>query len=420
MVLYQILSVLLSPLIDLYLIFRKYKKKEDPIRFDERLGYYSIQRPNGFLIWIHAASVGESKSALTLANSLLKKYPSINILITSGTVTSANEIAKNLPQRTIHQYIPVDKFFAVRRFLKYWKPDLAMFVESELWPNLIIQTNKSGCPLILVNGRISDDSFKSWKILHKFGFNLLKNFSLCFAQSQIDQEKFIDLGVENVHWVGNLKAASMPLKFDSEQLEKLKQQIGQRKFWLAASTHKGEEEIIIRTHQKLKSYFPDLLTIIALRHPNRLDDVIKLIPQDLKISIRSRNESPDNCDIYLVDTLGELGTLYSLSKISLIGGSMLDNIGGHNPFEALQLGSVILSGSYVKNFAEVYKDLKSSESCLMIQNEEELLFYLLKMMKDEKFYSSRLKNVQQFGSNNSAILDNILKIINDKFYEKIS
>lgn len=409
--LYQFLSTLLSPTIDLYLAFRKSHKKEDLLRFNERLGYSKVARPNGFLVWLHSASVGESKSALTLAEALLNQYPQINILITSGTITSAAEIAKNLPEHTIHQYIPVDKLFAVKRFLKHWQPNLAMFVESELWPNLVVETKRFGCPLILVNGRISDDSYKSWKIFHKFGFNLLKNFSICFAQSQIDQQKFIDLGVQNVHFVGNLKSASLSLKIDQEQLKILQQQIGTRKLWLAASTHKNEEEIIIRTHQKLKEYFPDLLTIIAPRHPNRLEEIIKLIPQNSKIAIRSKNQPIANCDIYLADTLGELGTFYSLNKISLICGSLVENIGGHNPFEALQLGSVILSGRYVNNFREAYRDLENSKSCLMVKDENELLFDLLKLMKDENYYLSLLQNTKNQQSNNQEVLQDILKII---------
>jgi 3-deoxy-D-manno-octulosonic-acid transferase len=412
--LYQILSVILSPLIDLYLAFRKLHKKEDLHRFNERLGNSKINRPNGFLIWIHSASVGESKSAITLTETLLKKYPQINVLITSGTLTSATQISKNLPQRTIHQYIPVDKFFAVGRFLKHWQPNLAIFVESELWPNLIIRTKKSECKLILVNGRISDKSFKNWQILHKFGFNLLKNFSICFAQSKIDQQKFITLGVKNTNFVGNLKSASASLKVNQEQLETLQKQIGNRKFWLAASTHKGEEEIIIKTHQRLKEYFPDLLTIIAPRHPNRLKEIIRLIPQNLKIAIRSQNQSLLNCEIYLADTLGELGTLYSLSKISLICGSLLDKIGGHNPLEALQLESVILSGRYVENFKEIYLELEKSESCLMVKDEQELLLHLLKLMKDENYYLSLLEKIRNLQMNNKTVVEDIVKVIDNQ------
>lgn len=408
---YQLLLVLLSPFITLYLSFRKFKKKEDLHRFQERLGYSKIQRPEGFLIWLHSASVGESKSALTLAEAFLKKYQTINILITSGTVTSASEIAKNLPDRTIHQYIPIDKLLAVRRFLKHWQPNLAIFVESELWPNLISQTKRCGCPLVLVNGRISDNSFKNWKTLHKFGFNLLKNFSICFAQSQVDQQKFSDLGIKDTYFVGNLKAVAAKLEVNYDNLKTLQQQIGDRPFWLASSTHKGEEEIIIRTHQKLKEYFPNLLTIIAPRHPRRLEEVLHLIPQHFNVAIRSQKQSINSCDIYLVDTMGELGTFYSLSKISLICGSLVENIGGHNPFEALQLGSVILSGCYVKKNWEAFENLNKSKSCLMVKDEEELLLSLLKIMRDKNYYLSLKQNVDDLQNNNQEVLPNILRII---------
>ncbi len=412
--LYQSLSIALSPLINLYLYFRKFKKKEDPSRFNERLGYSKINRPDGFLIWLHAASVGESKLALALAEVFLKKYYHYNILITSGTITSAAEIIKNLPARTAHQYVPVDKFFAVKRFLKHWQPNLAMFIESELWPNLIVQTKKSGCKLVLVNGRISEKSFKRWKFLHRLGFNLLKNFSICFAQSHSDRQKFNALGVKNLHFLTNLKASASLLKVDSKQLKELQRRIGNRTYWLAASTHKNEEEIIIRTHQKLKEYLPNLLTIIAPRHPNRLEEILKIIPKDLKISIRSQNQLIDNCEIYLADTLGDLGTFYSLSPVSLICGSLVSDIGGHNPFEALQLGSVILSGCYVENYQEVYRDLASSKDCLMVKNEQELFFYLLRMFKDKNYYFLLSQNTKSLNTTNSKALDDVLQIISNR------
>jgi 3-deoxy-D-manno-octulosonic-acid transferase len=281
-----------------------------------------------------------------------------------------------------------------------------MFVESELWPNLISQTQ---CPLTLINGRISDQSFKNWKILHKFGFNLLEKFNICFAQSKIDQQKFIDLGVKNVQFVGNLKSANDPLKVDQAKLEKLKSQIEMKKFWLASSTHKGEEDIIIKTHQGLKKYFPDLITIIAPRHPNRIDEVLKIIPNDLKIALHSKNQSIADCDIYLVDVLGELGTFYSLSKISLICGSLIDNIGGHNPFEALQLGSIVLSGKYVKNFQETYQGLVSEKNCIIVKDEQELLFYLIRMMKDEDYCLSLIKNNKNLNTNSAKTISRILE-----------
>jgi 3-deoxy-D-manno-octulosonic-acid transferase len=406
---YQFLSIILAPFVNLYLIYRKFQKKEDPSRINERLGNPRVERPQGFLLWIHCASVGEANSALTLINSIGNKYPHINILITSGTVTSALQLEKNLPQKTIHQYIPVDKFFAAKNFIKHWKPDLAIFVESELWPNLITQTKKSGCKLVLMNGRISDGSYKRWKILHKIGFNILKEFSLCFAQSKSDQDKFIDLGIKNTVFLGNLKSASKPLLVCNESVGYLKERIGSRPFWVASSTHKGEEEIIIRTHENLKRHFPNILTIIVPRHPNRLKEIITLIPDNIKVSIRSQNQEIDhNCQIYLADTIGELGIFYSLSNISLICGSLIDDIGGHNPFEALQLGAAVLSGHFVCNFQEVYSDLQDSNTCIVVNDESELLSSLIKLLKDEGYLSSLLKNTSIYSCHNNEMIDNIM------------
>jgi 3-deoxy-D-manno-octulosonic-acid transferase len=406
--LYQVLSTILSPLISLYLTYRKFKKKEDLKRFNERLGISSITRPQGFLVWMQCASVGESKSALTLAREILKEYPKINILITSGTTTSAAEIAKHLPKNTIHQYTPVDKLFYTKNFIKHWKPDLAIFIESELWPNLITQTKKSGCNLVLLNGKMSDKSFKIWKILHKIDFNLLKNFSICFAQSKIDQQKFNKLGIKNTKFVGNLKSANDQLKVNQDELGNLKSKTSSRKLWLAASTHKGEEEIIIHTHQKLKKYFPNLLTVIAPRHPLRLNDITKTIPSNIKIAIRSKNQSIENCEIYLADTMGEMGTFYALAPISIICGSLLENIGGHNPFEALQLKSVILSGKFVSNFEEIYQDLSNLGLCKIVKNQNELFFYLLKLMKDKNYHNQQRQIVESFDGNNSDVARKVI------------
>lgn len=408
---YQISSILLSPFIDLYLFYRKLQKKEDLSRFNERLGYSTIKRPLGKLIWVHTASVGEANSVITLITSILDQYPEIHILITSGTVTSAREIAKKLPPRAIHQYIPVDKFFAIKRFIKHWQPNLAIFVESELWPNLIIQTKKSGCVVALANGRISDHSFRNWKILHKLGFNILRNFSICFAQSKIDQQKFIDLGVKNVQFIGNLKDAASPLAIDQNQLTGLRKAIGSRKLWLAASTHQGEEEIIINTHQQLTKHFPDLLTIIAPRHPKRCPEILELIPEEIKVAIRSQNQAIRNCEIYLADTMGELGTFYSLSPISLICGSLIADIGGHNPIEAIQMGSVILSGTFVENNQAIFDDLVKTGVCLMVKDQQELLAALLKLMTDQKYYQTLKNNISQTEHHDHNIINKMISTL---------
>lgn len=418
MALYQILSILLSPIIDLYLLFRKFKGKEDPTRFKERFGFASKIRPEGKLIWVHAASVGESNSIWPLINKILEINPKINVLFTSGTITSAAEIAKKLPVNVIHQFIPVDKFFAVKRFIRYWRPNFGIFVESEIWPNLINEAAKSGCRLALINGRVSKKSCKRWQFLSKVGFNILKNFSICFAQSKQDLERFCILGIKNSYFFGNLKSVCIDPKIDSNKLAKFKNAIGTRKIWLAASTHNGEEEMAIKIHQQLKKYYPDLLTVIAPRHPNRLAEIIDLIPSDLKFSVRSLGREINNSiDIYLADTMGELSLFYNAISVSLIGGSMFDNIGGHNPFEAIKAGSIPISGPYHANFEEVYLELNNNNACILARNYDELYLTLKKLMSDPDQKSTILENGLKVLETSSNLIEEIVNGINN--YSKL-
>lgn len=385
MVLYRILSILLSPLIDFYLFIRKNKAKEDKARFAERLGYASVNRPQGKLIWVHCASVGESNSVWPLINKILENNSKANILFTSGTVTSAEQIAKKLPNRVIHQFVPVDKYFAVKRFIKHWKPDFAMFVESELWPNLIYETKKSGCRLALVNARISQKSFKRWQFFKKIGFNIFDNFSICFAQSKQDLERFQALGLKNSHYLGNLKTVCPDPKINSDKLAEFSAATLGRKIWLAASTHAGEEQIVIRVHKELRKHFPNLLTVIAPRHPNRLHEIMQLFPNDFNAAVRSLSQQINgSTEFYIANTLGELSLFYKACQVALIGGSMLDNIGGHNPYEAIKAGCVAVSGIYVANFSEIYEDLVKNNACVMVKNEDELTKALIELLNDNK------------------------------------
>lgn len=411
MLFYRLLSILLIPLIYFYLILRLLNKKEDPKRFKERFGFSNITRPEGKLIWIHCVSVGESNSALILLEELLKKDENTNILFTSTTVTSANQLQKKLSDnRIIHQFLPIDDYFSTKRFLKYWQPDNAIFVESEIWPNLIDNCAQNNIKLALINARISEKSFKRWQFLHKLGFNVLKNFQISFAQSQKDQEKLINLGLKETKFIGNLKSLAKTLKFDEEKLENLQKQINNRPFWLASSTHRGEEKIILRIHEKLSKYLPNILTIVAPRHPNRINEIKNLIPKNLNFALRSENEAiNNNTALYIADTLGELGLFYKLSDISLICGSLKDNIGGHNPFEALKLDSGIISGQFVANFEEIYKNLEKNKSCILVKNEEELLFYILRSLEDKEFVNNLKENWQKLNEENNHILPQIIK-----------
>ena len=269
--LYRGLTTVAAPLIDRYLKKRLAKGKEHPTRFPERLGQASIARPDGKLVWLHGASVGESVSLLPLIDRIQKTYPDFTVLLTTGTVTSAALMEKRLPQNVLHQFIPVDRLPFVRGFLNHWKPDLAIWSESELWPNLICEINTRNIPMALINARMSANSEKNWNRFSGLIKTLLSAFDICLTQTEADETRYKKFGARHVESIGNLKYASDALPANMDELEKLQAQIGQRPMWLAASTHPGEEILCARLHQRLKQQFPDLLSIIAPRHPERGD-----------------------------------------------------------------------------------------------------------------------------------------------------
>lgn len=390
MLFYKIISILLFPFIELYLFFRVFKKKEDKKRLKERFGFPTQERPQGSLIWLHAVSVGEANSALILVEEILKFAPKISILFTTTTLTSAAIISAKLPQfqgRVIHQFLPVDSYFCVKRFLNFWRPRAAVFVESEIWPNLIFEARKMGSSTFLVNARMSENSAKKWLIAKKFGFKIFDYFAAIFAQTEEDKKRFSQLTNQEILLYGNLKSQAQILVSNDSELAKLKTQIGARKFWIAASTHKGEEEVILQVHKELKKEFSDLLTIIILRHPNRADEVKTLIG-DLKIAQRSKKENiVAATEIYLVDTLSELGIFYRLNNFAFVGGSLLE-IGGHNPFEAIKLNCAVISGRGVFNFKEVYKNLEEQQACVMIDSANDLPQVVKKFLNDENYAKS--------------------------------
>jgi 3-deoxy-D-manno-octulosonic-acid transferase len=385
---YQIFSTIILPFLFFYILNRKKKSKEHPHRFLERFAITKIAKPqNCQLFWVHAVSVGESNSAWVLIENLLKFSPNINILFTSTSTTSAqiieqkilqNELFKN---RVIHQFLPVDSYFIVQKFLNHWRPRACIFVESEIWPNFIYCARKKAILSFLINARISQKSASHWLLLKKLGFNIFDYFSTIFAQSLQDKNLLQNLTKNNIFYEGNLKSQNSKLEVDVQKLQELNTQIGGRKIWLCASTHQGEEELILSTHQRLKKQFPDLLTIIVLRHPNRAGKVCELL-RDIKFSQRSKNQNiTESTEIYLVDSLGELGTFYSLVNFAFIGGSLL-KIGGHNPFEAIQLNCVVISGSQVFNFAEIYQDLQQKNACEIVKNVDELYEIVQKFLRN--------------------------------------
>jgi 3-deoxy-D-manno-octulosonic-acid transferase len=346
--------------------------KEDPERIGERRGITTDTRPLGPMVWIHGASVGEVLAAAALIERL--RALNIRILLTSGTVTSAAIVAKRFPPDIIHQYVPYDSPRYVGRFLDHWKPSLALFIESDLWPNLILQSAARRLPMVLINGRMSQRSFPRWRRVQGTISAILEKFDICLAQSETDAERFSTLGCRNVVTTGNLKLDVPAPPADSFKLERLLSMTRGRPVIAAASTHPGEEEILIETHRTLAGFFPGLLTIIVPRHPDRGPSIWRLVDAaGLKASLRSRDELPTAAtDIYVADTMGELGLFYRAAPIVFMGGSLVPH-GGQNPIEAIKLGASIVHGPHVFNFSDVYEALDSSGGARRAETQEALV-----------------------------------------------
>jgi 3-deoxy-D-manno-octulosonic-acid transferase len=353
---YRGLTSMATPLSRLVLARRLRRGKEHPQRLTERRGESAVPRPPGPLVWAHGASVGEMLAVIPLVESLRAR--NFNVLVTSGTVTSARLAERRLPQGAIHQFIPLDAPRYTARFLEHWQPNLALLAESDLWPNLIIACAERKVPLILVNGRLSERSFTRWRYLPKTIGSLLSRFDLCLTQSEPDAERYSELGAPRVSMTGNLKLDVPAPPVDAGKLTAMRAVVRQRPMIAAASTHPGEEAVIIDAHRRLRQTFPGLLTIIAPRHPERGSGVVEIATAaGLNAVARSRGLLPDRgTDVYVADTIGELGLIYRLAPIVFMGGSLVRH-GGQNPIEAAKLGAAILHGPHVWNFNEIYSAL---------------------------------------------------------------
>jgi len=368
---YQLGSALGTPIASQLLARRQKRGKEHPERLRERLGQPSMPRPKGPLVWVHGASVGEMLAAIALIERL--RAQDFAVLVTSGTVTSAALAEQRLPNGVTHQFIPLDAPRFVRRFLDHWRPGLALFVESDLWPNLICSSAKRKIPMIIINGRLSERSFKRWRRVPGVIAALLNQFDLCLAQSATDAERYAKLGAPRVSATGNLKLDVPALPADEAALRRLKDIVGKRPVMLAASTHAGEEAAVIGVHRRLRAKFPSLLTIVVPRHPARGESIAEEAKgAGLSVALRSRRAQPmPDIGIYIADTLGELGLMYRLAPIVFMGGSLASH-GGQNPIEAIRLGAAIIHGSQVWNFAEIYAALDAARGAQPIADEEAL------------------------------------------------
>jgi 3-deoxy-D-manno-octulosonic-acid transferase len=353
---------------------RSQQGKEVPSRLGERRGIASIARPDKKLIWFHAASVGETNVVLPLIHELHRERPDLTILLTTVTVTSARIAASRLPEGAIHQFIPLDTPGFVERFLDHWRPSAALFIESEIWPNLIMDADRRRIPLVLLNARMSDRSFKRWLKLRGLSLPIFSRFAVVLAQSDKLAKRLVKLGARKVIPAGNLKFDSPPPPVDHAALTTLKSAIGGRRVFLAASTHPGEDEIIAEAHKALRSSHPDLLTIIVPRHPERGGGIASMLAtHGLRTAQRSAAQviTPDT-EIYVADTLGELGVFYSLASFAFIGGSLVAH-GGQNPIEAVKLGAGVITGPHWHNFPEVYQALAESGGCRFVTSLEDLI-----------------------------------------------
>lgn len=378
---YRRLSSAVLPLAPVLIKRRLRQGKEDPARVDERRGMSTDVRPHGPLVWIHGASVGEVLAAAALIESL--RALNLRILLTSGTVTSAAIVARRFPADIIHQYVPYDSPRYVARFLDHWRPSLALFIESDLWPNLILSSAARRLPMVLINGRMSQRSFPRWSRMSGTISALLGKFEVCLAQSKVDAERFMALGSRNIVTTGNLKLDVPAPPADPARLERLMSVTRGRPIIVAASTHPGEEEILLEAHRTLAGFFPSLLTVIVPRHPDRGEAIARTVAASgLHAGLRSHEDLPTaTTDIYVADTMGELGLFYRLAPIVFMGGSLVPH-GGQNPIEAVKLGASIVHGPHVFNFADVYEALDRAGGARRADNKEALVKQLGQLLAD--------------------------------------
>ncbi len=379
--LYKAATDAARPFVPFVLMERTRRNKEDRTRLGERRGEASRVRPAGPLIWVHGASVGECLSLLPLIDELVQHE--VSVLVTSGTVTSANVLARRLPEGATHQYIPLDVSTYARRFMDHWRPDLIIFAESEIWPNLICEASERSVPIVQVNARLSDRSFRRWRGLPQLAKFLFSRFDLCLAQTQQDAERLVKLGASRVTVTGNLKFDAMPPPATPLMVSGIEAMIGARPVWLAASTHPGEEAMIVQAHRIIAEKFPELLTIIAPRHPERGREVANLVTRaGLSASQRSLGLQPDSAtDIYVADTIGELGLFYRVAPLVLLGGSLVPH-GGQNPIEPAKLGAALLHGPHVHNFEEVYAAIDSANGATTVHDSEDLAWAVTSLLTD--------------------------------------
>jgi len=405
--LYRLGTMALTPLAGAALNWRAQRGKEDPERLSERLGEASLPRPPGRLVWLHGASLGESLALLPLVERFIQRR--VEVLVTSGTVASASLLAARLPVGAIHQYLPLDAPKFAERFLDHWRPDIAMFAESELWPNIVNAVRARGTPLVLVNARISKKSVERWRRLPGAARRIFGGIDLCLAQNAENAARFLGLGAPRVRVAGNLKFDVAPPPAEAGRLAQFNGAVGARPLWLAASTHAGEEETILEAHLALAGGLPGLLTVIAPRHGERGEDIAQIAQaKGLRATLRSAGGDPrPDDDVYVADTIGELGLFFRAAGIVFMGKSLVEG-GGQNPIEPAKLGCAILYGPHIDNFADVYAELAAAKAAARVADTEALVraarFLLSEPARMRKMGRAGTEVVEKLGGASRGIM----------------
>jgi len=410
---YKLITYLFYPFAHLYLILRLLKKKESLVRYKEKLSKIKAQRGDGFLVWFHVASVGEAMSILPLIENCINETKINKILLTSITLSSGTILEKKYKEnkKVIHQFLPLDIPIFTNKFLNHWKPNLSIFIDSEIWPNLISQTANKKIPLLLINARITKKSFKRWNLLLPFAKTIFQKFDLCIASNKESEDFLKILGAKNIKNFGNLKFSQSKVnaerKLDLDLLNKIKK----RKMWCAASTHATEENLCAETHMKIKKIYNDVLTIIIPRHVERAKKISEeLLSLNLKVVLYSELSKVDNnTDILIVDSYGETLKFYNILKNVFVGKSLVKSLikdSGQNPIEPARLGCKIFHGPNVSNFIEIYKYLKTLEITKEIKNSEELSLSLVEEFKNNKAKNEEIAlKIQNYGQ---SIFNNVI------------
>lgn len=402
---YRRLMLMLEPWAKFFLMRRVKTGKEDETRISERKGIASLARPAGQLIWMHGASVGETSMLLPLIRRLLGDDPKLHILVTSGTMTSAKLLSERLPERAFHQMVPLDGPNFVERFLTHWQPDLAVWAESDIWPNLILQTKASHARMALINARLSQNSVDGWRNKRKFARQVFSCFDIILPADELTHNALKFLGGNVISQIGNLKTAAPALEFDAAEAARLKAAFGRRPVWLAASTHGPEEADLLKAHEIGPRKKADALMIWVPRHPERGDEIAAICAGH-KIAQRSKGETPtEETSIYIMDTLGEMGLGLELADVAFVGGSLHASLTGHNPLEPARAGVPILTGPHVASFTSLYEELFNHNAAMRVKSSKQLAKTVIALLADRAAARQMAGRAKLLAEESDSVLD---------------